>query len=45
MPNQLELTGQKFGKRVRGDLFVILAEWDLTELERYVMGGRAKWQA
>lgn len=31
-------------KRVRGDLFVILAEWNLTELERLVMSGRAKVQ-
>lgn len=29
-------------KRVAGDLFVILAEWDLTELERSVMAGRAR---
>lgn len=28
--------------RVGGDLFEILGQWDLTEVERYVMAGRAK---
>jgi hypothetical protein len=28
-------------RRVRGDLFVVLAEWNLTELEKYVMASRA----
>jgi hypothetical protein len=28
--------------RVGGDLFEVLAQWDLTEVERYVMAGRAK---
>jgi hypothetical protein len=27
-------------KRVGGDLYVVVAEWDLTELERAIMGGR-----
>lgn len=29
-------------RRVDGDLFEVLAEWDLTEIERYVMAGRAR---
>jgi hypothetical protein len=29
-------------RRVRGDLFEVLAEWDLTEIERMVMAGRAR---
>ena len=29
-------------RRVRGDLFEVLAQWDLTEVERMVMAGRAR---
>lgn len=29
-------------RRVRGDLFEVLAEWELTEIERMVMAGRAR---
>lgn len=28
--------------RIEGDLFEVLGEWDLTEVERYVMAGRAR---
>jgi hypothetical protein len=31
-------------RRLRGELFVVLAEWDLTDLEKYVMAGRARVQ-
>lgn len=29
-------------RRVSGDLFEVLGEWDLTDVERYVMAGRAR---
>lgn len=32
-------------RRIRGDLFEVLAEWDLTEVEKMVMAGRARMQA